>query len=75
MWGAHWSILLEKAGMPGVYIVDEPFKADVEISCRKEGMPGLRRVVVPHPCGDVTDDRAPRDRVATGRCLDLSPHR
>ncbi len=59
MWGAHWSILLEKAGIPGVYIVDEPFKADVEISCRKEGMPGLRRVVVPHPCGDVTDDQLP----------------
>jgi len=59
MWGAHWSILLEKAGIPGVYIVDEPFKADVEITCDKEGMPGLRRVLVPHPCGDVPDNQLP----------------
>jgi hypothetical protein len=59
MWGAHWSILLEKAGVPGVYIVDEPFKADVEITCDKEGMPGLRRVLVPHPCGDVPDTQLP----------------
>ncbi len=49
MWGAHWSILLEKAGVPGVFIIEEPFKADVEITCRKEGMPGLRRVVIPKP--------------------------
>jgi hypothetical protein len=59
MWGAHWSILLEKAGVPGVYVVDEPFRADVQISCDKEGMGGLRRVVVPHPCGDVTDTELP----------------
>jgi len=55
MWGAHWTIHLEKRGMPGVYIVDEPFKADVQATCDKEGMPLLRRVIVPHPCGDVTD--------------------
>ena len=59
MWGAHWSILIEKAGIPGVYVIDEPFKADVQISCDKEGMPGLRRVVVPHPCGDVSDAELP----------------
>ena len=59
MWGAHWSILLEKAGIPGVYVVDEPFRADVEITCEKEGMAGLRRVVVPHPCGDTPDADLP----------------
>ncbi|HVN97352.1 MAG TPA: hypothetical protein VMT62_13065 [Syntrophorhabdaceae bacterium] len=59
MWGAHWSILLEKAGVPGVYVVDEPFRADVQISCEKEGMAVLRRVVVRHPCGDVTDAELP----------------
>lgn len=47
MWGAHWSILLEKSGVPGVYVLEEPFRADVEISCHKYGMPGLRRVVIP----------------------------
>jgi hypothetical protein len=56
MWGAHWSIFLEERGIPGVYIVDKPFVADVQVTCEKEGMPGLRRVNVPHPAGDVSDD-------------------
>ena len=56
MWGAHWSIFLEKRGIPGVYIVDQPFVADVQVTCEKEAMPGLRRVNVPHPAGDVSDD-------------------
>jgi hypothetical protein len=59
MWGAHWMIHLETRGVPTVYVVDEPFKADVQISCEKEGMPALRRVVVPHPCGDVSEERLP----------------
>lgn len=50
MWGTHWSVELEKRGIPCVYVVDEPFRADVEVSCHKEGMPALRRVHVPHPC-------------------------
>ena len=59
MWGAHWTIDLEKKGIPTVYIVDEPFKSDVQITCDKEGMPVLRRVVVPHPCGDVAEKQFP----------------
>lgn len=59
MWGAHWSILLEKRGIPGVYVVDEPFIADVQVTCDKEGMPALRRVYVPHPAGDVSDEELP----------------
>ena len=60
MWGSHWSILLEKRGIPGVYIVDEPFIADVQVTCDKEGMPVLRRVNVIHPCGAVEDSEMPR---------------
>ena len=52
-------IHLEKQGIPTVYVVDEPFKADVQISCEKEGMSGLRRVIVPHPCGDVSEEQFP----------------
>jgi hypothetical protein len=59
MWGAHWTIHLEKQGIPSVFIVDDPFRADVEITCEKEGMSLLRRVMVPHPCGDVPDERMP----------------
>jgi hypothetical protein len=50
---------LEKKGIPGVFIVDEPFQADTQITCDKEGMSQLRRVVVPHPCGDVSDEQLP----------------
>jgi len=57
MWGTHWSVELEKRGIPVAYVVDEPFRADVDVSCRKEGMPALRRVHVPHPCDMIAADR------------------
>ena len=59
MWGSHWTMQLEQKGIPGVFIVDEPFQADTQITCDKEGMSRLRRVVVPHPCGDVSDEQLP----------------
>jgi hypothetical protein len=59
MWGAHWTIHLEKKGIPGVYIVDDPFRADVQTTCDREGMGLLRRVYVPHPCGEVADEQLP----------------
>jgi hypothetical protein len=59
MWGAHWTIDLEKRGIPCVYVVDEPFVEDVKISLEKEGMPALRTVVVSHPCGAVPDEQYP----------------
>ena len=59
MWGAHWSIELEKKGIPSVFVVDEPFKIDVQITCDKEGMSLLRRVYVEHPCGNMEDDKYP----------------
>ncbi|MET4579967.1 UGSC family (seleno)protein [Ottowia thiooxydans] len=55
MWGTHWSVQIEKLKVPTVYVVDEPFRLDVEISCKKEGMPSLRRVHVPHPCDMIED--------------------
>jgi len=59
MWGAHWTINLEKRGVPAVYIVDEPFEEDVQVTCEADGMPYLRRVVVPHPCGSIPDEQLP----------------
>ena len=56
MWGAHWTMELEKRGIPSVFIVDEPFIDDVQVTCEKEGMPFLRRVNVSHPCGDVANE-------------------
>jgi len=49
-WGAHWSSMLEKRGIPAVYIVGKPFVEDVVAGATREGMPYLRTVVVPHPC-------------------------
>jgi hypothetical protein len=60
MWGAHWSILLEKRGIPGVFIVDNPFIEDVQLTCEKDGMPLLRRVNVTHPCGNIDDKDIPK---------------
>jgi hypothetical protein len=56
MWGAHYVIGLEKRGIPGVFVVDEPFVEDVRTTLEKEGMPSLRTVVVPHPCGSIPDE-------------------
>ncbi len=57
MWGAHWVIELEKRGIPTAFVVDHPFEADVQITCDKEGVSRLRRVMVSHPCGDVPHEQ------------------
>lgn len=57
MWGSHWTIELEKRGIPGVYVVGQPFSEDVRVTLEKEGMPYLRTVVVPHPCGLIPDEQ------------------
>ena len=40
-----------------MYVVDEPFFEDVKVTLEKEGMPSLRTVVVPHPCGLIPDEQ------------------
>jgi hypothetical protein len=50
IWGALWSILLEKKGIPGVYALSEGYENAVQTTCEKEGMPLLRRVITPMPC-------------------------
>jgi hypothetical protein len=47
--GARWSTLLEKKGIPGVYVISEGYEKAVQTTCEKEGMPLLRRVVTPMP--------------------------
>jgi hypothetical protein len=49
VWGARWSILLEKKGLPGVYVLSEGYEQAVQLACEGEGMPQLRRVVTPMP--------------------------
>lgn len=49
VWGARWSILLERKGLPGVYVLSEGYEQAVQLACEGEGMPQLRRVVTPMP--------------------------
>jgi hypothetical protein len=49
VWGARWSILLEKKGVPGVYVLSEGYERCVQMACDGAGMPQLRRVVTPMP--------------------------
>lgn len=46
MFGGHWVIGLEKRGIPSVYMVYKPWVENVQITCEKEGMLALRRVIV-----------------------------
>ena len=49
VWGGLWSVLLEKKGVPGVYVLSEGYEEAVQMACKGEGMPQLRRVVTPMP--------------------------
>jgi hypothetical protein len=40
--------MFEKRGIPTVYVVEGLFENDAEVTCWKEGMPSLRRVIVSH---------------------------
>jgi hypothetical protein len=47
--GALWSIELEKRGVPGVFVLSEGYEHAVRLTCNRQGMPQLRRVVTPSP--------------------------
>ena len=49
-------ILLEKAGIPAVSIVTEPFRVTGEEMARSWGVPDYRFLDMPHPIANLTDD-------------------
>jgi hypothetical protein len=49
VFGGKWSVLLEKRGVPGIYVLSKGFEQAVQLDCEKNGMPELRRVVTPMP--------------------------
>ena len=76
VWGARWSILLEKRSIPGVYVLSEGYEQTVQMACDGDGMPQLRRVVTPMPSWgpeslDVQMDRIMR-QIVEGLILPLS---
>ncbi len=49
-------ILLERAGIPAVAIITEPFRATGQEMARTWGAPRYRFVEMPHPLGNLTDE-------------------
>ena len=49
------AILFERAGVPAVAIVTEPFRATGEAMARSWGMAGYRFLEVPHPIANLGD--------------------
>jgi len=50
------AILFERAGVPAVAVVTEPFTATGEAMAASWGMAGYRFVVTPHPIANLTAD-------------------
>ena len=48
-------ILLEKAGIPAVSIVTEPFRVTGEEMAKSWGVPEYRFLDMPHPIANLTD--------------------
>ena len=49
------AILFERAGVPAVAIVTEPFRATGEAMATSWGVPGYRFLEVPHPIANLSD--------------------
>ena len=47
---------MEKAGIPAVSIVTEPFRVTGEEMARSWGVPDYRFLDMPHPIANLTDD-------------------
>jgi len=49
------AILFERAGIPAIAIVTEPFRATGQVMAASWGMPGYRFLEVPHPIANLGD--------------------
>ena len=49
------AILFERAGVPAVAVVTEPFRATGEAMAASWGMAGYRFAATPHPIANLTD--------------------
>ena len=49
------AILFERAGVPAIAVVTEPFRATGEAMATSWGMPGYRFLEVPHPIANLDD--------------------
>jgi hypothetical protein len=69
----HDTVAFEAEGIPSVFVASSEFEDAAEVQARSLGLPEVRRVIVPHPIQDATDEemRARADAVidATLRAL------
>ncbi len=49
------AILFERAGVPAIAIVTEPFRATGEAMASSWGMPGYRFLDIPHPIANLEE--------------------
>ncbi len=49
------AILFERAGVPAIAVVTEPFRVTGEAMAASWGMPGYRFLDVPHPIANLDD--------------------
>jgi hypothetical protein len=54
--GLHDVMAFEGLGRPAVLVASSVFRDVADAEARNLGQPGLRRVFVPHPIQDRTDD-------------------
>ena len=61
----HDTIAFETQGRPAVFIASSEFRDAADVQARALGLPEVRRVIVPHPIQDATDDemRAKADAI------------
>jgi hypothetical protein len=52
----HDCVDLEARGIPAVFVASSTFIDAAEAQARALGLPDVRRVFVPHPIQDATDD-------------------
>ena len=52
----HDTIWFETRGLPAVFVASSAFVDAAEAQARALGLPSARRVFVPHPIQDATDD-------------------
>jgi len=61
----HDTIWFEIQGRPAVFIASSAFGDAADVQAQALGLPDVRRVIVPHPIQDATDDemRAKADAI------------
>jgi hypothetical protein len=61
----HDTTWFEIQGKPAVFIASSEFIDAAEVQSKALGLPGVRRIFVPHPIQDATDDemRAKADAI------------